>query len=73
MRKAVVVWCAWPLDLEGVKPRYPHIPSYIRIYRHIHAYTRMYIKQFHIRNMRANIRPKNDHVWSPRPFLKVRI
>ena len=50
---------------------YPHIPSYASIHLHISTYTLIHFKVSNIRNMRADMKPKNDHISIPTAFPKV--
>ena len=50
-----------------------NILSYTSIYHHVLPYSPTYLQISNVRNMRANMSPKNDHISSPRPFPRVRI
>ena len=51
-------------------PLYPHTLASTSIYLH---YSNICVQISNIRNMRSNMRSKNVHISSPRPFPKVRI
>ena len=65
---------------------YLHIPTYTFLYLHIPPccsicthmrpyipYTPTYLRMSNIKNVRANMRPKNGHISGPSAFPKVRI
>ena len=51
---------------------YLYIPSYTPKCCHIHSYTRIYLKIFNIRKMKANIKHKNGHNSTPRESPRIR-
>ena len=53
--------------------RIPHIPQYTSKYIQILPNTSIYLQISNIRNMRANMKPKNDNFSGPKPFPKGRI